>query len=219
MDPTRHAVLLATLVALAGATARAEPAMGLALSANAGLAAARDVRPGGSQNVDTTPQYYLAATGSFSAGPLVAGVDLDAALGGYAEEVYAGGFLGEQLKTKRWLFQLVGEGGEHFLADLGADDSHTSTVDTVMLPYLGARLRAGRRLAFAGRKGSMFMGVSAFVRRDIRQEQITATLTERCALFDFECEQPPSTTETFEVGGWTGGLVFDFTWWSAGWFR
>jgi hypothetical protein len=178
-------------VALGAAPARAKPEMGLALSANEGVMVSRVVQNVASGNVDTTIMDYLAVSGSLSTGPLVLGIDVDGAFALFGRlDAFAGGFLGAELRSARTLFQITAEGGGHLVANAG--------------------LRT--------RKGTMFLGASAFVREDVKRERVTASIAPTCAFLDFEC-QPQGVSTPLDVGGMTIALAFDFTWWSAGWFR
>lgn len=213
----RVTALVLPLVALGAAPAGAKPEMGLALSANEGVMVSRVVQNVASGNVDTTIMDYLAVSGSLSTGPLVLGIDVDGAFALFGRlDVFAGGFVGGQLRSARTLFQITAEGGGHLVANAGQDSSHNSDVKQVTLPYLGGRLRVGHGLRT--RKGTMFLGASAFVREDVKRERVTASIAPTCAFLDFEC-QPQGVSTLLDVGGTTVGLAFDFTWWSAGWFR
>jgi hypothetical protein len=212
------ATLAGGLVVLVAGPAHADPdILGLGLSFDAGPAVVKTART--LPSTGTSLAVSLSVAGSISIGPLVAGISADGTYDVFSDapQAFGGGFLGGELKLGRLVFQLAAEGGGHLVVNPGADWSHTSTAPNVLLPYLGGRLRIDRLVHTWSRQGSIVVGVSAFVREDVKHELVAGVVSPTCFGIDEGC-QPGTTTSQFDVGGTTAGIVLDFSWWMRGWF-
>jgi hypothetical protein len=130
------------------------------------------------------------------------GVIGDASAALIAEEhTHVGVLVGGALDFDRSRFELLLEGGEHWLTGIGTQFLNSSTGNTnAQLPYAGLRFGYTRRRP--SRDGVVF-GLWVYARYDL-QQTTQAVATTSCD-FEWGCSRNP---ETAHVGGGELGVAF-----------
>ncbi len=210
--PRLPLVLVASAMAIAlPRAARAADGPRIELAANVDPAMSWTVRNLASSGADTTVLVLYSISGAVLVGPVLAGVNVGAAGGWISSrlETFAGGFVGSELFLDRTLLLAVAEGGMHWVESAGNDSSYLAQTATAELPFVGMRIALEKQMIW--QKRTLSLGASAFLRADLGREQVSGTLSQRCAFGDFDCDTPPIPS-SFEVGGLMVGAGISLTW-------
>lgn len=115
-------------------------------------------------------------------------------------EAFVAGFAGLRVPVGTFFLQATGEGGRHWLMDVGSRLHNFVNAETGSLPYLGGHLQLGRAIRPLDGRWSLALG--AFGRWDLRRQEISSRPRQDCFALCAGTE-----TATFEVGGETFGLT------------
>jgi hypothetical protein len=185
---------------MAPAIAHAEGDVGASLSFDAGLAHSTTVTPAS----DSSTLFYGGTKGQIHVGALIFGLHLDLAqdLIFGRSELTGSGFVGYRLAGERVRLEATGELGAHNFDGVGNSFVDPTISAGVTLPAVGAEVR------LEVRAGRSWMGLTAFVRRDLGTAKTTAVEnTDACFI---SCDGTPPRDYT--VGGTTVGLALSRQW-------